>query len=280
MSREELDKRIDKALSGWAIPSKRDKKAIWHSVHTTIRTKRKRIISLEKWQWAIAASLTAIIVSYAIFYNSTVEFSTNINQKVAISLPDGSSVNLNAESKASYNSITWYFNRSINLSGEAFFKVKKGSQFNVITNNGVIKVLGTSFNVFSRDKNFLVKCFTGKVEVDNSINKILITKGEKVTQTENLKLSKEVFANNIKPEWLIDNYTYAKVKLETVFIDIEKSYNVSISADKKIVQMTFSGEWNNSMALKDVLKIVCMPFSLETKTINNKDIEIQLALDK
>ena len=156
MKREELDKRIDKALSGWEIPSQKNKSTIWSSVNTAIITKRKRTISLEKWQWAIAASLAAIIVSYAIFYSAAVEYTTDANQKIAISLPDGSTVNLNGNSKTSYNTVAWYFNRSVSLSGEAFFSVKKGSQFSVNTNNGVIKVLGTSFNVFSRDKDFLV----------------------------------------------------------------------------------------------------------------------------
>ena len=176
MKREELDKQIDKALSGWEIPSNRNKDAIWNSVITTIGTKRKRIISLEKWQWAIAASLAAIIVFSAIFYGSAVEYSTDANEKIAISLPDGSTVNLNTNSKTSYNAISWYLNRSVSLSGEAFFSVKKGSQFSVNTNNGVIRVLGTSFNVFSRENDFLVECFTGKVEVKNSLEKIFITK--------------------------------------------------------------------------------------------------------
>jgi len=262
MKREELDKRIDKALSGWETPSIKNKDAIWHSVHTAIGTKRKRVISLEN------------IVSFAIFYNSTLEFSTNAQEKIAISLPDGSSVNLNKNSKASYNSISWYFNRSISLSGEAFFNVKKGSQFSVNTHNGVIKVLGTSFNVFSRNKSFLVECFTGKVEVDNSVDKILITKGEKVTQTKSLALTKEVTTGNLKPEWLVENHSYTKTKLETVFIDIEKSYSISISSSKKIENLSFSGEWNNSMSLEDVLKIVCLPFNLEATSTSSTEYKI------
>ena len=280
MKREKLDRRIDKALLGWEIPSKRNKEAIWRSVHTTIGTKRKRVISLEKWQWAIAASLTAIIVSYAIFYNSNLEFSTKAQEKMAISLPDGSSVNLNENSNASYNSFGWYFNRSVSLSGEAFFKVKKGSQFSVNTNNGVIKVLGTSFNILSRNSSFLVECYTGKVEVDNSIDKILITKGEKVVQTESLALTKEITTGELKPKWLAESHAYTKAKLETVFIDIEKTFNISISANKEVMEMTFSGEWNSSMSLEDVLKIVCIPFNLESKTVNNNKIKILMVNNK
>ena len=38
--------------------------------------------------------------------------------------------------------------RIIQLRGEAFFEVEKGSRFVVQTGKGAVEVLGTSFNVF------------------------------------------------------------------------------------------------------------------------------------
>lgn len=275
MNTEELDKRINKTLSGWEIPSKQEKQAIWQSIFSAIGTKQKRIITLKKWYWIAAASLVAVFVSYTIFYNSNVEYATGINEKMTISLPDGSSVDMNAESKASYNTLSWYLTRSVSLSGEAFFKVKNGSQFSVKTSNGVVKVLGTSFNVFSRESSFLVECFTGKVEIRNKINQVIITKGEKVIQSNSLALTKELFDPTL-PNWVgNDNHYYNKTNLETVFNDIEKAFEVVIISDKAITSMKFSGEWNNTMNLDDVLKIVCMPFNLEATTVSEKEVKIQ-----
>ena len=80
-------------------------------------------------------------------------------------MPDGSSVNLNAGSELEYTSFNWKKNRVLSLGGEAFFKVKKGKTFTVITKEGNVKVLGTQFKVKSREKLYEVTCFEGKVQV-------------------------------------------------------------------------------------------------------------------
>jgi ferric-dicitrate binding protein FerR (iron transport regulator) len=46
---------------------------------------------------------------------------------------------------------------------EAYFQVKKGQTFSVNTTDGVVKVLGTHFNVKQRKNYFEVNCFEGLV---------------------------------------------------------------------------------------------------------------------
>lgn len=274
MSIEELDKQIDKALSRWETPSNQHKKAIWHSIEKSIGVKQPNKII--KWRWAAAASLAAIIISYAFLYNANVSYSTNLGESIAIDLPDGSFVNINEESTVSYNSIAWYVSRSLTMSGEAFFKVKKGSKFLVKTNNGTVKVLGTSFNVLTRENLFSVACYTGTVEVDNNINNVIITQGENVSQSNDLALSKGVIASKLNsPLWMIDNHSYTKVKLTNVLDDIANQYSITITANDKINKMKFTGEWNSEMALEDVLKIVCLPFNLEAKLLDNNEYKVQ-----
>lgn len=275
MRSEELDKRIDSALSGWATPSKRGKNAIWQEITGTIEAKQKRFISFSRWQWAAAASLAGIIVCSAVYFSNNVTYTTQ-SAGLTVNLPDGSLVKLNKASEASYNSIAWFFNRSIALSGEAFFEVKKGSQFSVHTNNGVVQVLGTSFNVLSRKNNFAVECFTGRVKIDNSVNELIITKGERVVQAQNLQLAKETSNHKLAaPLWLKGKYTYSKVALVHVFKDIAKQYGKSIKMNSKIEKMTFSGEWDAIMKLEDVLAIVCLPFNIEAVHVSEKEIRIQ-----
>ena len=57
----------------------------------------------------------------------------NKSQKQEISLPDNSQVSLNALSSVTYNESSWDENRELTLNGEAFFKVEKGSTFEVKT---------------------------------------------------------------------------------------------------------------------------------------------------
>ena len=51
--------------------------------------------------------------------------------------------NVNVENK-------WKNERSVNLDGEGFFKVAKGSKFDVETSAGTVSVVGTQFNVKNR----------------------------------------------------------------------------------------------------------------------------------
>jgi len=60
-------------------------------------------------------------------------------------------VKLNSESKISYSSKFNQNNRDIKLTGEAYFEVFNSPiPFKVNTDYGIIKVLGTSFNVRAR----------------------------------------------------------------------------------------------------------------------------------
>ena len=66
-----------------------------------------------------------------------------------VKLPDGTEVWLNAGSRLVYPAVFKGNKRKIYLQGEAFLKVSKDKSkpFFVETNNSLIKVLGTSFNV-------------------------------------------------------------------------------------------------------------------------------------
>ena len=75
---------------------------------------------------------------------------------LAVTLPDGSKVNLNADSRLTYKPYQWIISRNVELEGEAFFEVKQGKRFSVKSNQNKVNVLGTSFNIFSRPGNYRV----------------------------------------------------------------------------------------------------------------------------
>ncbi|MFW5821322.1 MAG: FecR family protein, partial [Bacteroidota bacterium] len=84
-----------------------------------------------------------------------------ISEQTELYLPDSSFVALNAGSKIRYSSRKWKKERNVELNGEAFFKVKKGSQFNVKTDQGTVTVLGTEFTVEDWDNYYQVSCYSG-----------------------------------------------------------------------------------------------------------------------
>ena len=85
--------------------------------------------------------------------------------KTEFHLPDSSFVALNMGSELYYTKKGWQTERRVELKGEAFFKVKKGSIFEVETDQGIISVLGTEFNVKSWNNYFEVTCYSGLVRV-------------------------------------------------------------------------------------------------------------------
>ncbi len=274
MNKKELDNQINQALSGWEIPNKQSKKAIWQSVFNETVAKKTTVRTISTWRWVAAASTVAIIASFALFYTAQVTISSS-NSQTSFLLPDGSSLTLNAASTASYNSLTWILTRSVELSGEGFFKVKKGSQFSVNTQHGTVSVLGTSFNVIAKPHTFIIECFTGKVAINNGKNKVVIKKGETIIQLNSLSLHKEVSnQGSPAPQWLNDTYTYQNEKLKNVLNDISNHFGVELNASNKVNKLSFTGKWDKKMLLDDVLKIICMPFNLEATLVNDKEYEI------
>ena len=114
-----------------------------------------------------AIGLIAVASYFMFFYNQATTFTTQLAQQTTIELPDASSVTLNAMSSIKYQEDSWNKNREVSLQGEAYFQVAKGATFDVITNQGVVRVLGTQFTVKQRDSYFEVQCFEGKVGVIN-----------------------------------------------------------------------------------------------------------------
>lgn len=104
-----------------------------------------------------------------------------------IILNDQSSVYLNIGSQLIYPK-NFNSERKVTLKGEAYFDVKTDSvhPFIIATQNGTIKVMGTSFNVFQNENTTRVTVNSGKVIFQNSNNEaVVLTKGEVGISSEN-----------------------------------------------------------------------------------------------
>ncbi|MCE7992186.1 MAG: hypothetical protein HEP71_09410 [Roseivirga sp.] len=137
------------------------------------------------FRYAVAACVTAIVVTaYFLLQSPLTKVNTAPGQQEIVMLPDGSEVKMNGTSTLSFNEKTWAENRAVNISGEAFFEVKKGSSFVVNTDFGSVTVLGTSFNVKTRNQKLEVVCYTGKVNVasTNTDHDLLPGDGVRVEQ--------------------------------------------------------------------------------------------------
>ncbi len=173
----------------------------------------------------IAAAIALIMMSYFAFdYFSLVRYHTEIGEKKSIGLPDGTEVTLNAVSTLSYARWGWSNDRSVSLNGEAYFEVEKGSTFKVETKEGIVKVLGTKFNVKNSPGLLEVFCFEGRVQVQtkNQDKLLTATRGLRDLNGDITDLQ----SNGVIPEWINNTSSFRNVPVAYVFEDLEKQYGL------------------------------------------------------
>ena len=114
--------------------------------------------------------------------------STKPGSKTQVTLPDGSKVILNADSKLSYPDNFMGDTREVTLEGEAFFDVTKNKKkpFIIHSKTMDIKVLGTVFNIRAYPSENLTEAslISGSIEVilkTRTNEKIFLKPNEKIT---------------------------------------------------------------------------------------------------
>jgi len=227
----------------------------------TTPKKTKNVVRL--WPYLAAAASIAIIFGIFLFGPSP-SYSTNYGEKLTVTLPDGSEMTLNARSKASFDEKEWKNNRTVNLDGEAFFKVKKGSKFTVITTTGEVSVLGTQFNVNSENSLFEVRCFEGKVSVAIDRNKEILTKGKALRSIEK-NIEKWEFESTI-PSWVNNTSTFSSIPVRYVLNELEEQYDIKIKKEGlHLTTQKYTGSFPNDnieIALNTVFSTLGIEYSL------------------
>ena len=230
----------------------------FNALNNSINKKRnfKNTQASFKWGLSIAASILVVLGCYFAFNSLETSHETSYGEQRTISLPDGSEVVLNAKSVINFTEKDWETNRSIQLVGEAFFKVIKGSTFSVQTSNGQVNVLGTQLNVKHTDAFFEVVCYKGKVSVTNNKKEYLLNPGNairKINGTDPEKYTSE----KLFPSWVNGESSFVSVPLKYVILELEKQYNIDIDAHKIDDSIIFTGSFSNKdlkLALTSVFK--------------------------
>lgn len=183
--KEENFKNID--LSGYSVPVTKSKAEAWEMLHAKIKEDEGSQTKVKKLNWFLGSGAAAAIfigVLYLGMFN-TGKYSSDIFTKTeevdSIYLPDNSLVALNYNStfKYHYNKISG--NRSVILSGEAYFDVEKGKSFEVDFDGGKVSVKGTSFDILAYSNELIeVNCTEGVVVFSYNQNNIELRKGQAV----------------------------------------------------------------------------------------------------
>ncbi len=219
---------------------------------------KPKVVSL--WRYvSIAATVLAFFGLYHFFIAQN-DVITDFGKSRSITLADNSKVSLNAKSTLSYGNLFAY-QRTLQLQGEAFFEVEKGSPFTVETPLGEVLVLGTKFNVVAIGDLFEVKCYEGKVKVSHQSQSTILTSGESVRF---YKGTSENWAETTtaKPTWISGESSFKKVPMRYVITQFQNQYNVAVKYPKHIENIKFTGTFTHKDA-NVALQSICLPLQLK-----------------
>ena len=230
-----------------------------------------KLIKMKPLVYVLTAAASIVLI-IGLFFNK-VTYRTGFGEQLMVSLPDGSTVQLNAVSEISRDRFFWSTDQGVNLIGEAFFEVEKGDGFTVSTSSGTVEVLGTKFNVRTRTSNFGLYCLEGRVrfKASSTGEQAILEKGDAL-RLENDVIEKEELQEQI-PSWLLGRSSFSNVKFQEVIQELEAQYGIDITSQVAAGQERFTGSFvhdNLEIALKSVF--LPMGFTYEVsedgKTVN------------
>lgn len=221
-----------------------------------------KVIPLYK-KWLPISIAASILLCFSMFYFYTtkpISHNTIVGESIRFSLPDESSVWLNAKSEISHNK-DWEDSRDITLKGEAYFEVAKGKKFTVKTPQGIVTVLGTKFNVKQRDDFFEVHCFEGSVAVNYKGNKTIL----KASDLFSSKINNIQIKNIDKPNWIANKSVFRNTNLNDVLTDISLHYDIKFMETEGFISspLKYTGSYNYDDDLETTLKVLCQSLNLK-----------------
>lgn len=160
-----------------------------------------------------------------------------------VTLPDGTSVVLNAASKLKFPIIFSDNERKVELEGEAYFEVSKDARkpFKVVSGKQIVEVLGTHFNINSYEDEPQIRTtlLEGSVLVKGS-TEILLKPGEQSRtghDVEDFRVTSVDVQNEVA--WKNNIFFFENVSIKNCMRQISRWYDVAIVyqddlGDKKV----------------------------------------------
>lgn len=187
--------------------------------------------------------------------------------KYQIRLPDGSKVWLNSASTLSYPTAFSGKERKVQLKGEAYFEISpnKHIPFRVQSENQIVEVLGTHFNINSYSDEDYVKTTL----LEGSVRVILNSVSSKVSNARLLKPGEQSLTKSSQSgikimnadtekavAWKNGYFRFRNTPIREIMREIERWYDVELVYEGKIPSDEFTGFISNDVKISAVLKIM------------------------
>lgn len=234
-----------------------------------------------------AAAITLVAVVGALFYWSSHRMNTLHTQPgehLCITLPDSTHITLNGNTTLRYPA-RWdaHSPREVWLDGEAFFAVQHTAshqKFIVHTPQELnIEVLGTKFNLRSREQTAEVMLTEGKVKLEmtnSTAAPVYLNPGELAT-VAGKAVSKRTAEQKPYTSWLNNTLVFNRTSLRDVAARLHDTYGLNVTfADTTLARRELSGEIASATA-DDILYAVAETFNL---SVTRNDTEVTIDTPK
>lgn len=262
----------------------------WTNLISRIDEPHNAVVPFYSWSLRIAASILFLVAAW--YFVSLYQPSSTISPKgtnlvknspgrnTRIVLPDSSIVYLNTNSTLEYPSAFGDVSREVHLKGEAYFDVRKGSKpFIVRTENIVIKVKGTRFNVqdYKNESDVRTTLEEGSVEllVSNKQRVYSLTPGDQVVlNTERSNVSLRKVDPSHFTAWKEEKLVFDNTPLQDIVYKLENRFRVSITVEQRLskserLTMTITNE-----TLDEVLDLIQLSSRFKVKKETNNNVII------
>ncbi len=250
--------------------------------------RHKKQLRLRRISLSLAATLLLCLISFKVYpylikADDRLIYVSQYGERKKINLPDGTIVDLNANSKLTLGDQWEKDLREVWLEGEAYFKVREGyatgSKFTVHTSKLDIEVLGTHFNVNSRPG-------TTKVYLEQGRVKLMLNQSEKAEQElfldpgdlaqftddhhEIIKQSSRQAESLVS--WKTGYLIYNNASLSEVIADIRNTYGKEVRVmDTKLLQNHINGALPTD-DLNEFIRMTELLFNVNASIEKNKII--------
>lgn len=255
------------------------------------RKKEARLSKLIRWSQIAAAILLPVFILFSVYFyrennlimSEEMVINTGRGERASITLPDGSVVSLNSDSRLGY--LPRKYNkkeREISFSGEGYFQVfhNETTPFFINAKGLQVKVLGTTFNLSVRenDNTAELSLEEGKVLlVSMQSNKnVTLAKNQKAILNHLTGDITVITDENIQENsaWRRGDMIFRNTDLAEIINMIEENYNVTIKVNcQEYLKDQFTGILPVN-DLNEALEILEYSYHLKA-TIKGKEITIE-----
>ncbi len=192
-----------------------------------------------------------------------------------LTLPDGTSVWLNASSSITYPAAFTGNERNVSITGEVYFEVSKdrARPFRVNVNGrSEVEVLGTHFNINSYEEEGSIRTtlLEGSVKVVAGHETVMLRPGQQASKGQGqMKVIDHPDINEIMA-WKNGYFQFNRTDLRTVMRQLARWYDVEVVYEGKVPNDTFIGELPMNAPASQILKAleeIQVHFRIEGKRI-------------